>query len=146
LHPALAVHWLLVLQPVVIALVYRVCGWEPIYRYLIPPQAAERAVAHRAFAIFAERGVHRTRDRSGLLVLVSELEHRVVILGDSGIHERVHEDGWAAQVSHLVARIREGKTKQGLIEVIESFAPTLAEIAPRRPDDTNELPDSVVRA
>lgn len=145
LWPTLPVLELLVIQPLLTAAVYAVCGVPWIYRSLIPPEEAERAVARRAFALFAEHGVHRTRDRTGLLILISELEHQVVILGDSGLDARLHAEGWAAEVSHLVTRIREGEAKRGLLEVLEHFEPILAELAPVRPDDTNELPDAVVR-
>lgn len=143
--PELSPLALVVLQSAIGALTFVVSGWAPIYRLFIRPEEAERAVAQRAFALFSERGVHRTRDRSGLLILISTLEHRVVMLGDSGIHERIGEEGWANQVSFLVTRIREGKAKQGLLEVIAHFEPILARVAPRRDDDVNELPDSVVR-
>jgi putative membrane protein len=141
----LPVFWLIVLQPMLAVLVFAVTGWEPLYRTMISPETADRNVTQRAFALFAERGVHRTRDRTGLLIFVSTLEHEVVILGDSGLHERVGDEGWSAQVSFLVTRIREGQAKQGLIEVIRHFEPILAELAPRRADDVNELPDAVVR-
>ena len=145
LVPELEVVWLLFLEPIVMGLVYAALGWEPARRSLIRREDAERAVSQRAFALFAERGVHRTRDRTGLLLLISELEHRIVILGDTAVHDRLHDEGWVEEVSFLVKRIREGKTKQGIIEVLEHLAPVLAEIAPVRPDDTNELPNTIVR-
>lgn len=143
--PSLPVFWLLLLQPALGVLVFAITGWEPLYRSLIPPEAGERAVQERAFELFAELGVHRTRDRTGLLILVSELEHQVVILGDSGLHDRVGEQGWSTEVTLLITRIREGKTQAGLIEVLQHFAPILEELAPPRGDNTNELSDSVVR-
>jgi len=79
------------------------------------------------------------------LIMVSELEHQVVILGDSGLHERVGDTGWSSQVSLLVTRIREGQTEQGILETLAYFEPIVAELAPPRADDVNELPDTVVR-
>lgn len=145
LRPELEVGWLLLLEPVVMALVYVILGWEPARRLLIRREEADQAVRQRAFALFAERGVHRTRDRTGLLIMISELEHRVIILGDSAVHDRLHDEGWVEQVSFLVQRIRDGQAKQGIIEVLEHLTPVLTEIAPVRPDDTNELPNAIVR-
>lgn len=145
LVPWLPAFWLILSQFILSWLVFATTGWPPLYRGLIPPAAAARSVEQRAFALFAERGVHRTRDRTGLLIFVSELEHRVVILGDSGLHERVGEEGWASQVSQLVTRIREGRAKQGILEAIGHFEPLLSKLAPARADDSNELPDSVLR-
>lgn len=145
LVPSLSALWLAPLQSLLTLGAYLLTGWPPLYRGLIPPDAATQSAEQRAFAVFSENGLHQTRDRTGLLIFVSELEHRVVILADSGLHARAGEADFSEQVSALVARIREGKTKQGILEVIQHFQPLLIELAPVRPDDVNELPDSVVR-
>jgi len=125
--------------------VFALFGLPALHRRLIPPAQADRAVQERAFALFAERGVHRTRDRTGLLLLISELEHRVVILGDAGLHARVGDAGWAEHVQHVVAAIRRGEAVRGILEVIRDLEPILVEIAPIRADDSNELPNALVR-
>lgn len=150
LAAALWLPWLdpiliIVLEPLLAVLLFVFLGIPAIRRRMIPPDAAELAVRTRAFALFSERGVHRTRDRTGLLIFISELEHKVVILGDIGLHERVGEQGWAEHVQYLVERIRQGRARDGLLETIDRFAGILAERVPRRADDTNELPDSIVR-
>jgi putative membrane protein len=114
-------------------------------RLLISKRAAEQAVEVRAFAVFAGRGLHRTRERTGLLILLSELERRVVILGDSGIHAVVGEGGWRVHVDRIVQAIHDGRAGQGVLETLEVLEPVLAERAPRSADDTNELENRVVR-
>ena len=79
------------------------------------------------------------------MILLSELEHRVVILGDSGIHALVGESGWREHVDRIVARIHEGRAAEGVLETIAVLEPLLAEHAPRRADDQNELANTVVR-
>jgi len=137
--------WLIPLQfPIGLAL-YALLGVPALRRLTVPRALAEEAVQARAFALFAERGLHRTRDRTGLLLLLSELEHRVVILGDSGIHELVGDSGWKEHVDRVVARVREGKAAQGILESLDALEPLLAQKAPRRHDDENELEDRVLR-
>jgi putative membrane protein len=120
-------------------------GRGALARLLIPRGAASASVERRALELFAARGLTRTRDRSGMLILVSELEHRVAILGDRGIHERVGDAGWREHVEHVVAAIRRGEAARGLLEVIERLGATHAELNPPRAGDTNELPDEIVR-
>ena len=103
------------------------------------------AVERRAFELFSARGLHRTRERTGMLILVSELERRVVILGDEGIHARVGDTGWREHVDHVIAAIQRGKPLEGLLEVIDRLGAVHAERLPVRPDDANELPDGIVR-
>jgi putative membrane protein len=128
----------------VAAAAYFVLGQPAIQRLLIPPGSAARAVRARAFQWFAEGGLYRTRDHTGLLILVSALERRVVILGDSGLHERIGDQGWQTHVAALIARIREGRTVDGIVETIERIESTVAGAFPARPDDQNELSDSVL--
>ena len=117
----------------------------PLHRPLISKAVAEEHVRRRAFALFSERGLYRTRDASGMLLLVSELEHRVVLLGDRGIHENVGDAGWQAHVDHVISAIRRGETAQGIIDVIERLSALHAEHLAPRTNDENELPNTVLR-
>lgn len=136
----------LLVQVVVGAATFALFGWRPLGRWLVSDAAATHAVRARAFQLFAERGLHGTRGRTALLIFVSELEHRVVLLGDHSIDAELGQSGWDEQVQHLVRRIRAQQLKQGLLEVLEQLAPRLATVAPRAADDVNELPDAVVRS
>ncbi|HWA78582.1 MAG TPA: TPM domain-containing protein [Polyangiaceae bacterium] len=141
-HP----FWALLLQLPVALLSYLVSGWKPLERLLTPGVYAARAVQARAFQLFAERGLHQTRAHTGLLVLVSELERRVVILGDSGVHVQVGEEGWQRHVDTLVERIREGRLVPGILEVLARIEAVAGKAQPVQPGDSNELPDAVIEA
>jgi putative membrane protein len=138
--------WALVCELLVGGVAFFVAGAKGLQRRLISASVAEQAAQARAFRLFAERGLHGTRGRTALLVFVSELEHRVVLLGDHTIHERLGQKGWDEYVALLLAHIRKGETRAGLIAVLERLAPQLASVAPRDADDVNELPDHVLRA
>jgi putative membrane protein len=125
-------------------LVFLAFGTRPLHRLLIPGAYSERSVQARAFQLFAERGLHHTRERTGLLLLVSELEHRVVILGDSGLHAQVGERGWQSHVDALVKRIRTGETVTGILELLARIEASASGVMPVRSDDVNELPNTVI--
>jgi putative membrane protein len=144
--PQLHAVWALLSELPIGLLAYFGSGLTPLHRLLIPRIYAERAVHARAFQLFAERGLHQTRDHTGLLLLVSELERRVVILGDSGVHARVGDQGWQRHVDSLVRQIRKGQTVHGILEVLREIETTAGSAQPVRADDTNELPDSVIQA
>ena len=137
--------WSLLVEIVVGAVVYWLVGHPPLLRRLVPRQVAERAVRARAFQLFAERGLHGTTGRTALLIFVSELEHRVVLLGDQTIHAELGHTGWDEQVQLLLRHIVAGQTRAGLVAVLEQLAPHLEAVAPRRDNDVNELPDTVLR-
>jgi putative membrane protein len=127
------------------ALGFALSGAGPVHRLLISATASEQAVRGRALQLFAERGLHGTRGRTALLIFVSELERRVVLLGDRTLDAELGPGGWNEHVELLTSRIREGRAKQGLLEVLERLGPRLSSLAPRQADDENELPDAVLR-
>ena len=100
-------------------------------------------VLERAREVFVRLGMHRTALRHGVLIYVALEDHRVAILGDEGIDTRVEEHYWAAVRDLMVSRLRQGAARAALIEAVHDLGRSLARHFPRRPDDTNELSDSV---
>ena len=143
--PARGAWWPLLAETAIGTLSFLALAWPALQRWLVSPAAAERAARARAFQLFAERGLYGTRGRTALLIFVSELERRVVLLGDAAIHAELGQAGWDAEVQRLLSRIRERRLRDGLLEVIAELEPRLALAAPRQPDDVNELPDAVLR-
>lgn len=143
--PQQSPFWALLVELCVGWVSFWVLGWSPLQRWLVSPAAAQRAAHARAFQLFAERGLYGTQGRTALLIFVSELERRVVLLGDAAIHAQLGQTGWDAEVTRLIERIRERRLRDGLLEVIADLEPRLAQVAPRSSTDVNELPDAVLR-
>jgi putative membrane protein len=143
LWPELALLWLPWLQVGVMALGWLLFGVGPVLRRLVPKARLQEAAQRRAREEFLEHNVFATRDRSGVLLLLSELEHSVVLLGDAGIHERVQTSGWEHHVQHVVRAIREGRAADGVCEVISELGVLLAAQFPPRADDRDELSNIV---
>jgi len=78
----------------------------PVRRLLAGKGHIEEAVRSRAQQAFMEQGLTRTERGTGVLVFASLLEHRAVVLGDHGIHEKMGDEGWQKGVEALVAGIR----------------------------------------
>ncbi len=112
-----------------------------IKRLLSPRAMRQREVLRAARAAFVERGVHRTRDRSGILVYVSWLEREVAVVVDAGIERALPAEIHADAVRSLTAAISGGGA--AVARQLERFAPALASAMPRRDDDVNELPDAI---
>jgi putative membrane protein len=143
LLPGVGVGELLGLQLLLFGLGFLLFSAPWLLRRCLLPGRTQAAVARAAELCFLEHGVFATRERTGVLILLSELEHKVTILGDKGIHARVADSGWDAHVDTMIKAIRAGKAGDGVCQVIERLAATLAEAAPLRSDDSNELPDRV---
>lgn len=113
-------------------------------RALVDRETMERRTRERAETAFLEEEVFATRDRTGILLFVSLFEHRVVLLADSGITDRVDRKRWHHIVGRLTAAIAEGRTREGLVAAIERCGDVLVEQGiGHRPDDVDELDDEL---
>jgi putative membrane protein len=110
-------------------------------RPLLSRKLAEEEVYERALRAFRELELTLTRDRTGILIVVSLLEHRVQVLADSGINARVKPGAWDEIVEIVLRGIREGDLCRGLCQAIERCGEILGEEFPLQPDDRNELPN-----
>lgn len=104
----------------------------------------EEAVRERAVRAFYEKGLYRTREESGILIFISQLEHKVWILGDREINARIPADSWQRMAGELAAGLKGGKACEALCTVIASCGAELARHFPRRSDDENELTDELL--
>jgi putative membrane protein len=136
--------WAFVGQIPLLLFFFWLLGLGPLARLVVPKHVRAACVSERAKQLFLDRGLTETRDRSGVLLLLSELEHRVEILADVGIHERVGVEGWRTHVSNVVAAMRDGRAADGVCTAVADVGAELAEAFPPRPDDANELPNEVV--
>jgi putative membrane protein len=104
----------------------------------------EQAVRHRAVRAFYERGLHRTKHQTGVLFFISLFEHKVWILADKGIHEKIGQETLNKFAAKVSAGIRDGRACDALCEAITEAGDLFAAHFPVTPDDTNELPDHVI--
>jgi len=97
----------------------------------------------RAALVFERLGMDRTAARNGVLIYVSIEDHKLAVLGDRGIHERVGQAYWDTLVEAVLAHFRAGQFRDGLVHGVGRVGAELRRHFPRRPDDANELPDRV---
>jgi putative membrane protein len=118
----------------------------PVRRWLAGEHVMEARARLRAAAAFLEQEVFRTRERTGILLFLSLFERRVVLLADSGIHQKVKEEDWEAITRRLAGGIRGGRAGPALIEAIHACGELLERHGvERRPDDVDELSDELRR-
>jgi putative membrane protein len=102
------------------------------------------AVRERAVRAFFEKRLYKTRDETGILIFISLLEHKVWILGDRGVNEKLPQATWQGLVEDLTGGIRKGKACEALCSVISSIGVELHRHFPIKSDDSNELSDELL--
>lgn len=115
-----------------------------VKRWVAGTDRLSRTVHRRAMQAFVEEQIFKTRDRTGILLFISLFEHRIEVLGDEGINQKVTEDEWVDVVLRIRKGIKEGHLADGLVEAIEMCGHLLERQGVAiRPDDANELPDDI---
>ena len=141
--PLEAALWLPPLQVAVFAAGYALAGWRPLLFWLVPRSRGEWHVDRAAKLAFVEEGLVETRDRTGILIFVSLLEHQVEVLADGGIGACVEDGTWDGVVHRVLDGIRAGEAERGLCEAIALCGRILAGPFPPRHDDRDELSNRV---
>jgi putative membrane protein len=133
------------LWPVIGAFVGFLAGRMSIIKRLVASKDRITEAVHTlALASFSEHGLHYTRDHTGILILVSLLEHRVEVLADRGIDAKVETGTWQEIVHTLTAGLKSNHACDAFCQAIARCGEILATHFPRQADDKDELPNRLV--
>lgn len=144
-HPANA-PWLLLAT----ILAYGGGAWlgtfAPVIRAVTATQRMRQKVQSRAERAFTQHGIARTRERTGVLIMVSLLERQVYLLPDRGISSKVAAGQWNEAVGAVVTKLKVGDVVGGLCAGVECCGDLLAQVCPPEADgNSDELPDRLVQ-
>lgn len=140
-----AVMGVILLQVFLFTLVLML-AWLPAVRRVLTPSSLKRVrVRRRAYEQFLAQNLQATRERTGVLIFVSEWERMAELIADEGVAAKVEPAVWDAAMARLVAGLRSGKAAEGFEAAVLLCGEVLAEhFPPLEGDNPNELPDHVV--
>ncbi len=117
----------------------------PALRARLVPRRARAARAHaEAMRQFLAQGLHRTAQRTGVLIFASVAERHAEIVADAGIHAQVDQSVWDDAVAALIAGIRASDPAEGFTAAIAACGTVLAEHFPPGPANPDELPNRLL--
>jgi putative membrane protein len=123
---------------------YLVKGLPGFKRRFISKREVEEEVQEAAVTAFYQNGLFRTRDETGVLLYISVFEHKVWVLADRGINDKVPKDAWNEVVDVITSGIHEKCQADAICTAVESVGAMLARHFPARPDDTDELKNLII--
>ena len=115
-----------------------------LQRLLTTRDDQAQQVDMRAQIEFYQSSLHATADATGVLLLVSLMEHRAVVLADEAIAARVPDGTWDDVIGLAIDGIKKGHVGLGLAAAIERCGDILAAEFPIGDDDVNELKDTLI--
>jgi putative membrane protein len=118
--------------------------WPALKRRFISRREIDEEVEEAAVTAFFKQGLFRTRDANGVLLFISVFEHKVWLLADKGIHEKVSQAEWDQLVGRIIRDIRQGQRADGILSAVAEIGGLLQSHFPIKPDDTNELKNLII--
>jgi putative membrane protein len=112
---------------------------------LIGKGRKERAVHLRALRAFYEKGLHLTKEQTGVLFFISIFEHKVWVLADKGIYDKITQDTLNAFALKVSQGIKDGRSCDVLCEEIRNAGDLLAKYFPITSGDENELTNEIIQ-
>ena len=117
----------------------------PAYaRFFLRSTRRDAEVRRYAEALFLRHELFKTRERNGILILVSCFERKVEILADVGLHRRVSDAEWRPVIARMTPLLRERRFAEALQEGLAAAEELLAAKGLNARVDAgaeNELPD-----
>jgi len=133
------------LQVAAVCLAHALCRIDPVRRAFVSESELQRKVEAAALSAFAEHGIRATEGRTGILIFVALLEHRVVVLGDEAVDRALDPDeSWDEVVALVLEGIRRGEPTEGLIRAIDRCGEILSHPLPVQDGDRDELPHGLI--
>ena len=108
-------------------------------RVFVPQGDIEEEVKEAALVSFFKEGLYKTREGTGVLIFISLFEHKVWVLADRGINEKVEQKEWDEIVRGVVTGIREHRQADAICEAVNRAGDLLKTHFPVKADDTDEL-------
>jgi uncharacterized membrane protein len=93
---------------------------------------------------FQKLGVHKTKERNGVLIFVAPRAQKFAVIGDEAVHARCGEKFWQELVDTMRGHFQKENFTDALVHAISETGKLLAAHFPRAAGDKNELPDSIV--
>jgi putative membrane protein len=119
---------------------------EPVARLFTDRRRRDLEVTQYAKALFFDRGLDRTRGRTGILLLVSLFERKVVILADDGFEARIDRDDWQRLTDRMTLLLSRGNVAGALHAGLEGLEALLLERGYRVDESAeDELPNAVLQ-
>ncbi|QQS35638.1 MAG: TPM domain-containing protein [Ignavibacteriales bacterium] len=103
----------------------------------------KKTIKQLADSEFFKQGVNKTKFGTGILIFLILKERQFYILGDKGINEKVTPETWDSIKNKMQEYFNIGEFGKGIKTAVEMAGEILTAHFPIKPDDKNELSDTV---
>lgn len=114
-------------------------------RLFVESKCSYMEAIDRAAELFFKLQMQKTDDRNAVLIYIAMDDHQLAVFGDEGIHKKVGDEYWTAEVKKMIINFNKENYAQGIIAVVKDIGEALTKHFPyNNATDKNELPDDIV--
>ncbi|MBU8883948.1 TPM domain-containing protein [Kaistella sp. DKR-2] len=99
--------------------------------------------AEIAFEVFKRLCKDKTAERNAVLFHINFEQHYLTIIGDAGIHAKVHQNFWDRMHDRISAEFAKGNYHEGLKSAVMETGHELKKYFPVTGENHNELSDEI---
>lgn len=93
---------------------------------------------------FAAQEMHKTKDKTGVMIFILLDEHKFEIIADEGINSKISQDKWDIITAAMTSYFKTGSFADGICNAVQSIGLTLILEFPCQPDDKDELSNEII--
>lgn len=115
---------------------------SPLKKLMITKQQMQQRSLAMAERVFGEYKLVETKSRTGILIFISLFEHKIEIIPDNGLKEKIAEDEWKKVIEEMKPALKQKAFDEAFLSSISKITEILlAYKMVRIGDAPNELPD-----
>jgi uncharacterized membrane protein len=119
-----------------------------LWRHIRTNQSIATLVRERALMTFSKLSMWDTQHNNGVLIYLLLAEHRIEIVADRGLNDKVSPEHWRQVVDRLATTLQEKRVHEGLQMALHEVSELLAQHFPHdhavMPTNLDELPNALV--
>lgn len=106
----------------------------------------EKKLSYKEIALkeFHKLEMHKTVDKTGVLIFILFEERKFEIITDEGINSKIHKETWDIIINHIKTEFSSGNYKAGLVKCLNEIGKILIKEFPVKEGDKNEISDDIV--
>ena len=114
----------------------------PFARQFLTADRTEVEVQQYAESLFLSRELFSTKKRTGILLMVSLFERKVVILPDKGLADQLKENDTQSVITSMIPFLKQKEIRRAFEAGLDQLSRILTTVGPSA--DENELPDELI--
>lgn len=97
----------------------------------------------RAIELFDSLKMGETKLKNGVLIYIAIKSHKISIIGDTGINEKVSPDFWNDILAQMIANFQSEQYIEGICQAVRNVGSSLKTLFPYQADDINEITNEI---